>query len=157
MMIEFHPEYIWIFYLIIAGFTLMGLIFLCIGIGLYFVNKRKYSVCTQPITATVIDVRKETINNSSSTEYEPKITSWFPVYEYVVRGITLKKKAFVGTAKPEVTVGEQVSIFINPNNPEEFYCPSEKRMLLQKIFMGIGVGLIFLALIFGIIAFCAIR
>ena len=154
---QIHPENIWIFYLIIIGFFLMGIIFLCIGIGLYFSNKRKFSVCTQPVTASVIDIQKETINNSSSTEYEAKIASWFPVYEYVINGITFKKKAFVGTAKPEVTVGEQVSIFINPNNPEEFYCPHEKRILLQKIFMGVGIELIVLALILGIIVFCAIR
>jgi hypothetical protein len=154
---QIYPENIWVFYLIIAGFTLMGLIFLCIGIGLYFASKRKYSVCTQIVIATVIDIQKENINNSSSTEYEAKIASWFPIYEYVTNGITFRKKAFVGTAKPEVTVGEKVSIFINPNNPAEFSCPSEKRMLLQKIFMGVGIGLIVLALILGIIAFCAIR
>lgn len=89
----------------------MGLIFLCIGIGLYFANKRKYFVCTQAVIATIIDIQKETINNSSSTEYEAKIASWFPIYEYVINGITIRKKAFVGTAKPEVTVGEKVSIF----------------------------------------------
>lgn len=150
---QIYPENIWVFYLIIAGFTLMGLIFLCIGIGLYFANKRKYFVCTQTAIATIIDIQKETINNSGSTEYEAKIASWFPIYEYVINGITIRKKAFVGTAKPEVTVGEKVSIFINPNNPEEFYCPSEKRILLQKIFMGVGIGLIVLALILGIIAF----
>ena len=54
-------------------------------------------------------------------------------------------------------MGEKVSIFINPNNPEEFYCPGEKRMLLQKIFMGVGIGLIVLALILGSIAFYVIR
>lgn len=89
----------------------MGLIFLCIRIGLYFANKRKYFVCTQAVIATIIDIQKETINNSSSTEYEAKIASWFPIYEYVINGITIRKKAFVGTAKPEVTVGEKVSIF----------------------------------------------
>lgn len=154
---EIHPENIWIFYLIIAGFALMGLIFLCIGIGLHFANKRKYSACTQPVLATIIDIRKETIDNSSSIEFEPKIASWFPVYEYAVNGITFKNKAFVGTAKPEAAVGEMVSILVNPENPEEFFCPSEKRKKLQFIFTAVGIGIICLALILAIIAFCAIR
>lgn len=154
---QIHPENIWIFYLIIAGFALMGLIFLCIGIGLYFANKRKYSACTQPVFATVIDIRKETLNNSSFTEFEPKIASWFPVYEYAVNGITFKNKAFVGTAKPEVTVGETVSILVNPDDPEEFFWPSGKRKKLQFIFTAVGTGLICLALILVLITFCAIR
>lgn len=129
---QIYPENIWFFYLIIAGFTLMGLIFLCIGIGLYFASKRKYSVCTQIVIATVIDIQKETINNSSSTEYEAKIASWFPIYEYVTNGITFRKKAFVGTAKPEVTVGEKVSIFINPNNPAEFFVPVKNECFYRK-------------------------
>lgn len=119
----------------------MGLIFLCIGIGLYFANKRKYFVCTQAVIATIIDIQKETINNSSSTEYEAKIASWFPIYEYVINGITIRKKAFVGTAKPEVTVGEKVSIFINPNNPEEFYCPGENECFCRKSLWELGLDL----------------
>lgn len=154
---EIHPENIWIFYLIIAGFAFMGFIFLCIGIGLHFANKRKYSACTQPVLATIIDIRKENIENSSFTEYEPKIASWFSVYEYAVNGITFKNKAFVGTAKPEAAVGETVSILVNPENPEEFFCPSEKRKKLQLIFTAVGAGLICLSLIFVFIAFCAIR
>ena len=154
---QIHPENIWIFYSIIAGFAFMGLIFLCIGVGLYFTNKRKYSVCTQLITATVIDLRKETINTSNSTEFETKIASWFPIYEYAVNGITFKKKAFIGTAKPEVAVGETVAILVNPKNPEECFCPSEKRGKLQFIFTAVGTGLICLALILVFIAVSVIR
>ena len=70
----------------------MGLIFLCIELDYILPTKRKYFVCTQAVIATIIDIQKETINNSSSTEYEAKIASWFPIYEYVINGITIRKK-----------------------------------------------------------------
>lgn len=124
---QIYPENIWILYLIIAGFGFLGIIFLCIGIGLHIGYKKKQNSCTQKIIATVIDIRQEEILDTSFNYMEPRIKSWFPIYEYFLNGIKFRKKAFVGTPKPEVKIGEKVPIWVDPDNPKLFFCPSEKR------------------------------
>ena len=52
--------------------------------------------------------------------------SWFPVYEYMIDGVKQRVQARVGTAKPEVNVGQAVEIFVNSDRIDEFYCPTEK-------------------------------
>ena len=58
-------EFFWIPLLIISAICLVGVIFLCIGIGLSFREKKKRSVCTQPVIATVVDIRNQAIGASS--------------------------------------------------------------------------------------------
>ncbi len=139
---QVYPENIWILYLIIAGFGFLGVIFLCIGIGLHIGYKKKQNSCTQKIIATVIDIRQEEMLDTSFNYMEPRIKSWFPIYEYFLNGIKFREKAFVGTPKAEVKIGGKVPIWVDPNNPKQFFCPSEKRLLLQKIFTGIGIVLL---------------
>ena len=57
------------------------------------------------------------------------------------------KKAFVGTAKPEVSIGQKVEIFVNPNNADEFYFPLEKDTKIAKIFAAVGAIILILAII----------
>ena len=147
MSMQFHPENTWILYLIIAGFGMLGIIFLGIGIGIYWQNKRKQKTCTQQVTATVADIKRETMLDTWNSNSDPSSSSWFPVYEYSINGKTYRKKAFVGTKKPEVAVGDPVLILINPCNSEEFYCPKEKRLLVAKVFLSVGSGLVCTAIL----------
>ena len=73
--------------------------------------------------------------------------SWFPVYEYMIDGVKQKVRARVGTAKPEVNVGQAVELFVNPDRMEEFYCPTEKASCIQKVFIGVGAVCLCLAVI----------
>ena len=82
--------------------------------------------------------------------------SWFPVYEYMIDGVKQKVRARVGTAKPEVNVGQAVELFVNPDRIDEFYCPAEKISSIQKVFTGVGVACLCLAVIMGVILYyCA--
>ena len=56
-------------------------------------------------------------------------------------------RAFIGTAKPEVEVGQAVELFVNPDRIEEFYCPTEKASCIQKVFIGVGAVCLCLAVI----------
>ena len=58
-------------------------------------------------------------------------------------------RAFIGTAKPEVEVGQAVELFVNPDRANEFYCPTEKRLWIQNVFIVVGVVCICLAGIMG--------
>ena len=67
--------------------------------------------------------------------------------KYTVNGILRRNKAFVGTAKPEVSIGQKVEILVNPNNAEEFYFPLEKDTKIAKIFAGGGAVILIIAII----------
>ena len=145
-------EFFWIPLLIISAICLVGVIFLCIGIGLAFREKKKRSVCTQPVIATVVDIRNQAIGASSyAGTGETNMTSWFPVYEYTANGTSRRKQAFMGTARSEVSIGQKVELYVNPERPDEFYCPTEKTASVRKVFTGVGIACISAAVIIAII------
>ena len=114
-------------FLFILVWGILGVTFLCIGIGLHVRERKKRNTCTLPVTATVVDLRRERVGvDDFSVSGEAALKSWFPIYEYTVGGVTQRAKAFIGTAKPEVEVGQAVELFVNPDCIEEFYCPTEK-------------------------------
>ena len=71
----------------------------------------------------------------------------------MIDGVKQKVRARVGTAKLEVNVGQAVELFVNPDRTDEFYCPTEKISCIQKVFTGVGVACLCLAVIIGVI-FC---
>lgn len=145
-------EYYWIPLLIISAICLFGVMFLCIGVGLLFREKKKRSACTQPVIATVVDVQHQAVGASVyAGSGETNTMSWFSVYEYTVNGTSRRKQAFMGTAKPEVSIGQKVELYVNPECPDEFYCPTEKTASVRKVFTGVGIACISVAVIIGIV------
>ena len=135
---------IFLFFILVWG--ILGVTFLCIGIGLHARGRKKRNICTLPVTATVVDLRRERVGvDDFSASGEAALKSWFPIYEYTVGGVTQRVKAFIGTAKPEV--GQAVELFVNPDHIEEFYCPTEKTSCIQKVFIGVGTVCLCLAVI----------
>lgn len=121
-----------------------------VGIGLCIRGRKKRSTCTKLITATVVDMQRESVGvGDSSASAEVRLKSWFPVYEYAVDGAKQRVKALIGTAQPERMVGETVELFVNPDRANEFYCPTEKRLWIQNVFIVVGVVCICLAGIMG--------
>lgn len=137
---QIYHENFWIIYLIIAGFAVTGIILLCIGVVLRLANRKKCKFYMQPITATVTDLRKEAMLKIS-TDYE--------VYTAfcTIKGETFRKEAFIDTKNPDVAAGDIIYISFIPDNPEEFSGSVEKRIFLQKLLIGIGIGIICFALI----------
>lgn len=117
---------IWMFF--------FGVVFL--GVAIWFnrmVNKKK-AVCTKPMKALVTSI--ERVDNVSSDGI--RTTSWYPVYKYVIGDLVYEKRSFMGSPSQDFTVGEMVTIYINPNNPNEFYCPKERVSTIRKIFFFLG-------------------
>ena len=141
--------------LFVLVWGIIGITFICIGIGLHARRRKKRSTCTRPVTATVVDMRRERVGvDDFSVSGEAVLKSWFPVYEYTIGGVKQRAKAFVGTAKPEVEIGQAVELFVNPDRIDEFYCPTEKISCIQKVFTGVGVACLCLAVIMGVILYC---
>ena len=114
---------------------IIGIAFLGVGIGLCIRGRKKRSTCTKLVTATVVDMQRESVGGGdSSASGEVRLKSWFPVYEYAVDGAKQRVKALIGTAQPERMVGETVELFVNPGRANEFYCPTEKRSCIQNVF-----------------------
>ena len=135
-------------FLFILVWGILGVTFLCIGIGLHVRERKKRNTCTLPVTATVVDLRRERVGvDDFSASGEAALKSWFPIYEYTAGGVTQRAKAVIGTAKPEVEVGQAVELFVNPDRIEEFYCPTEKASCIQKVFIGVGAVCLCLAVI----------
>ena len=102
-------------------------------------GRKKRSTCTKLVPATVVDMQRESVGvGDSSASGEVRLKSWFPVYEYTVDGAKQRVKALIGTTQPERTVGETVELFVNPDRANEFYCPTEKRLWIQNVFIVVG-------------------
>ena len=48
---------IFLFFILVWG--IIGVTFLCIGIGLHVRGRKKRNICTLPVTATVEDLRRK--------------------------------------------------------------------------------------------------
>lgn len=151
---QIHTENTWIAILITAVIAFLGLVFFIVGLTLYFSNRKLSRSCTQTVSGTVIDVLHETVSGDTSSSSDIRTYSYFSVYEYNFLGKDFRKRSFIGTAKPEVQKGDHVILIVNPDNPEEFFCPAEKRKLFQNLFLSIGTGLLLLAAAAAAILFC---
>lgn len=154
---QIHTENTWIAILITAVLAFLGLVFFIVGLALYFVNRKLRQNCTQKVSGTVAHVLHETVSSDTCSSSDIRTYSYFPVYEYSFSGKTFRKRSFIGTAKPEVQEGDHVILMVNPDNPEEFFCPAEKRKIIQNLFLGIGIGLLILAVAAVIVLFCIFR
>ena len=148
---QVNVENSWIVYVIIAGFAFLGVIFSLFGLFLHLKIKKNQRNCITKIPAVVADVMYDSVSGTWHTGDAVGTFSYFPVYEYAINGKIFRKRAFVGTAKPEVQKGDRLFLLINPDNPDEYFCPSEKFKQIKIIFLGIGIGLISLAIILSLI------
>lgn len=126
---------------------ILGVVFVMTSISIFFRNKKVRANCIKKVVATVVDIKQEDLNQTPANTGEPQLQTYYTVYEYTVNGILRRKKAFVGTAKPEVSIGQKVEIFVNPNNDEEFYFPLEKDTKIAKIFATVGAIILIIAII----------
>lgn len=135
--------------LLIIAFTMgaVGIIFTGTALGLEISARKKREICTQPVQAVVADLERS--DNISMEGI--RTVSWFPVYEYVVREKRIRKRSHLGSAQQDFYIGQEVTIYVNPENVNEFYCPQEKTGKLRVIFLLIGILLIIMAAAAGIL------
>lgn len=122
---------------------LIGIVFILAGIALLFVSIRQKKVCTEVVTAKIIDTstsvnRKREYRNDGSYEINTNVNI-FPIYEYYVDGNRYVQK---GTnSKRAVIIGQTVEIHYNPNKPTEFYDGKNILPIIGGVIMA-AVGLI---------------
>ena len=90
---------------------------LCSSVGYFGIrkNRRLKLYCTSQTTGTVIKVHRKKSGGSKSS------VSYYPEFSYAVKGISYSERSAVGTPKPRFAEGQQITVFYDHRNPEDFY------------------------------------
>ena len=80
------------------------------------------SSCTEPVTATIVDV----LISQDSDDYSDM---YAPVYEYYLNGNSYRKESHLYTSQ-KIEIGAQVDLLVDPDNPEKVSDP--KRINFTK-------------------------
>ncbi|MBQ8996757.1 DUF3592 domain-containing protein [Candidatus Saccharibacteria bacterium] len=122
--------------------ALVGLVLIGAAVFMYFRANYLTRVCTEPTTATVVDMREDyTTDSDGAFRYV-----YYPVIEYQAGGQTLTEELDSGSTTPAYRLGETVDILYNPANAKEFIVAGSNQNLiwillsaLGVIFLGVGV------------------
>lgn len=129
---------------IVAGiFGLIGIIFFIIGTFLIINRKKKEKNCTSKTYGKVIDIVKVRYNSvGKGYSY-----MWHPVFEYNIGNQKLIKQSAYGRTECKYAVGQNVEIYFNPENYNEYYVAGENvPKTVGIIFTCVGIAFIIIAI-----------
>lgn len=137
---------------------IFSIIFILAGSFSFMTPKIKSSTCTESVNAQVIENiivknNHKKITRRKKTNYSTTSITYKPVFSFTYNGIEYKVESETSSNPPAFENGEFVELKIDPNNPENFYAPSDKTTtILGIIFTGIGAVFLIIGIIFEIIA-----
>lgn len=121
----------------------IGWEFCAVGIGYILQTHQKEEYCTIPATATVVD------NIKSMMRLSVEKTTYIPTYHYVLEyyADSQCKRITCNDGQPRpLAVGTILTIYYNPDKPEEFCFEIDQKPITEKyagfIFLGIGIILV---------------
>lgn len=124
-----------------AAMIAVGIVFFIIGamIPTAYGNRLK---CTVPVTATVTkNLEVKTVRNGAVRNAQRDI-KYAPVFEYEYDGYKYSAISKVASETPQFSEFQQVTIRINPNDPEEiYYSPRGASAAASYAFRIVGGGL----------------
>ena len=137
------------FAIIFSGiWTLVGVIFLIIGIVMLKNRKKKEIKCTSMTYGKITDIVK---HNDPSTDdvYSP---GWYPVFEYNIGEQKFIREYHYGSHQTRYTIGQDVEVYYNPEDYNEYYIggdtlPKKFAIVLTLV----GIVAIFIAIISAIL------
>lgn len=98
-----------------------ALLFGAVALGLLGLDAHLRSVCTEPVTATVVDNVVRTSGGSGGTKsLKGGTTAVAPVFEYEAGGVGRRVESSTASWPPRYEVGEQVRLYLDPDDPETF-------------------------------------
>lgn len=93
--------------------AVIGVVFIVLGIVAINLGNGLKKRCTEKTIGTVVEIiSREQIDDTNPT--------YFPVIEYQVGDRTISQMSNSGDYPPKYEVGDQVEIYYNPNNVQEF-------------------------------------
>ena len=115
--------------------ALVGVIFLAVGIFMYFQNQRLAKVCTVEAEATVVNMKEEMESDEDGMRYV-----YYPVIEYKAGSETVEVTMASGSNTPAYSINDKVTILYNPNKVKEFIVKGDKTSgIFSYVFIGLGV------------------
>ena len=128
-------------------FLLVGIIFVAAGILVMKQGDNLKKRCTEETIGTVVEVVCETSYSETENQYS---YTYYPVIEYQVGDRTISQISRAGQNPPKYQVGQQVEIYYNPNDVEEYIIKGDS----TPQFFGIGfIVLGSIAVAIGLFAF----
>lgn len=137
------------FVIIFSGvWTLVGVVFLIIGIVMINNRKKKEINCTSMTYGKVTDIVRHE-NYDSDGGYS---SSWHPVFEYNIGELKFIKESPYGSSQSKYAIGQDIEVYYNPEDYNEYYIAGDTLpKTLATIFTMVGIGAIFIAIISAIL------
>lgn len=124
---------------------LAGIVFTLTGVLLLLIRSKRKANCTSIIKGKVTDIVKRKGIYDKEYGYS---TLWHPVFEYTVDEVKYVKESNYGTSKAKFRIGQEVEIFYNPDDNNEYYVKEENGpKTLGVIFTIVGLILLFAAIV----------
>lgn len=131
-------------------FYLLSIVPFILGIIFYFISKigkkhleKKQKNCNILKEATIVEVKREDFDSFRPTD---SFITYYPIYQYEKDNKVIKRIGNVGNKKEKYPIGKTVQIYINPNNDNDIYVPSENAENIFNIFKITGTILITVSL-----------
>lgn len=139
-------------FIVIFGsvFCGLGLVFSLVALGIKGSLKNKLKNCTSQTSGTIIDLKRHSSGSSGNHQ-----TSYHPVIQFVTEnGKTIVKESSFGGSKTRYQIGQNIKLFYNPDNPDEFYMPDDNiPKILTLVFSLVGIGMILLGVIISVLVY----
>lgn len=128
--------------LLVVGISVivMGTIFLIISLVFKSRNDKLYLNCTMSTLGVFDDIKCMSIGMND-------VYSYFPVYCYQVNGLIYKCQGTKGVGKDIYVDRNNVVIYYNPNNPNEYFIDKKVSNNLVVVFVIVGIVLLIIGLL----------
>ena len=125
---------------------ILAVAFFITGIIVRSDDKNKMTACDVHATATVVGNVKGEIGPRDVDDVA-RLSTYYPIIEYVAEGRTIKRKLSVGNPK-EIPVGTTVEIMYAGENPEKVILSGNTvQKTVYQVFLGVGVVLVLVEII----------
>ena len=117
------------------GVLLVGIIFIAVGIFMYYKNEYLTKNCTEEATATVVGMKEDYEIEDGNTRY-----IYYPIIEYNANEKTTQTTLESGSNPPSYSVNDKIEILYNPNKVEEFKLKDDKTSsIITYVIIGLGI------------------
>lgn len=117
----------------------VGLILLGVG-GIInrIISKIK---CTEYVRATVVSVDKK-------FDFDDNTDTYYPIYSYTYEGQKYTNRTNMGRSSSDLEAGDEVELFIDPNDPYRLYYPKEtvSRVIIYLALIGVGAFFMYIVI-----------
>lgn len=87
-----------------------------------FKNRKKKEIkCILKTYGKVIDIVKHQKSDSNGRY----TFSWYPVFEYNIAELKFIKESLYGSSQPNYAIGQEVEVYYNPEDYNDFYIAGE--------------------------------